>query len=277
MTAIPPTSSASSSTQPTTTPSDSNQLNQDTFLKLLVAQMKYQDPLSPTDSTQFLTQTAQFTTVSTLQQIEADQQALGHTNELLAASGMVGRGVSYSTTGIAPSTATATTNVSVGGNLAQDAPVGAHVNLNTTMYNNVGTKVPLQLQFTRTADGWSVQPSSGGNTIGSPQNVTFDASGERTSADFTMGMSDLDDLDGTSGTWPPGGVTVVLGSANDPSRVEMGAGTSKMAVLEQNGGDGTSLSGIVTGIHITADGPQLEIDGRDVPLASVMEVQAPAL
>ena len=57
----------------------------------------------------------------------------------------------------------------------------------------------------------------------------------------------------------------------------MGAGTSKMAVLEQNGGDGTSLSGIVTGIHITADGPQLEIDGRDVPLASVMEVQAPAL
>jgi flagellar basal-body rod modification protein FlgD len=277
MTAIPPTSSSSSTTQPTTTPSDSNQLNQDTFLKLLVAQMKYQDPLSPTDSTQFLTQTAQFTEVSTLQQIEADQQALGHTNQLLAASGMVGRGVSYSTTGIAPSTATATTNVSVGGNLAQDAPVGAHVNLNTTMYNNVGTKVPLQLQFTRTADGWSAQASSGGNAIGSPQAITFDATGQRTSADFTLGMSDLDDLDGTSGTWPPGGVTVAMGGANDPNRVEMGAGTSKMAVLEQNGGDGTSLAGIVTGIHITADGPQLEIDGRDVPLASVMEVQAPAL
>jgi flagellar basal-body rod modification protein FlgD len=276
MTAIPPTSSSSSFNQPTVTP-DSNQLNQDTFLKLLVAQMKYQDPLSPTDSTQFLTQTAQFTTVSTLQQIEKDQQALGHTNALLAASGMVGRGVSYSTTGIAPTTATATTTVSVGGNLAQDAPVGAHVNLNTTIYNNVGTKVPLQLQFTRTADGWSVQPSSGGNAIGSPQNVTFDATGQRTSADFTMGMPDLDNLDGTSGTWPPGGVTIAMGSANDPNRVETGAGTSKMAVLEQNGGDGTSLAGIVTGIHITADGPQLEIDGRDVPLASVMEVQAPAL
>lgn len=276
MTAIPPVTT--SSTTPTTaTSTDSNQLNQDTFLKLLVAQMKYQDPLSPTDSTQFLTQTAQFTEVSTLQQISADQQAMQHTNELLAASGMVGRGVSYSTTGIAPTTAVATTNVSVGGNLAQDAPVGAHVNLDTTMYNNVGTKVPLQLQFTRTADGWSVQPSSGGKAIGSPQNVTFDASGERTSADFTMGMPDLDNLDGTSGTWPPGGVTVAMGSANDPNRVEMGAGTSKMAVLEQNGGDGTSLAGVVTGIHITADGPQLEIDGRDVPLASVMEVQAPAL
>ena len=88
---IPPIT-GSTTTTPTPTAADTNQLNQDTFLKLLVAQMKYQDPLAPTDSTQFLTQTAQFTTVSTLQQIEKDQQAMQHTNELLAASGMVGRG-----------------------------------------------------------------------------------------------------------------------------------------------------------------------------------------
>ena len=155
MTAIPPTlptTSASSSTSSSSsvTSNATNQLNQDTFLKLLVAQMKYQDPLSPTDSTQFLTQTAQFTEVSTLQQIEADQQSIQHTNELLAASGMVGRGVTYSTTGVAPTTATPTSKVSVGGNLAQDAPVGAHVTADTTVYNNVGTKVPLELQFTRT-------------------------------------------------------------------------------------------------------------------------------
>ena len=60
--------------------------------------MRYQDPLAPTDSTQFPTQTAQFTTVSGLQQIEKDQQAMQHTNELLAASGMVGRRVTYATT-----------------------------------------------------------------------------------------------------------------------------------------------------------------------------------
>ena len=92
MTAINPTTT----TPPTTATAlaNTNQINQDTFLKLLVAQMKYQDPLSPTDSTQFLTQTAQFTEVSTLQQIEKDQQAIQHTNQLLAASGMVGaRGV----------------------------------------------------------------------------------------------------------------------------------------------------------------------------------------
>ena len=32
--------------------------DKDTFLKLLVAQLKYQDPSNPADSTQFLAQTA---------------------------------------------------------------------------------------------------------------------------------------------------------------------------------------------------------------------------
>jgi len=275
MTAVSPTG-FSPLNQPTVTP-DNNQLNQDTFLKLLVAQMKYQDPLAPTDSTQFLTQTAQFTQVSTLQQIMKDQQSMGHTNELLAASGMVGQGVTYSTIGIASPSAIATTAVTVGGNLAKDAPVGAHTEVKSQVYNNVGKKIPLDLQFTRTENGWTVQASSKGQLIGPARNVTFDATGQRTSTDFTLDRGDLDDLDGTTGTWPAAGVTVQMGSPNDPNRIEVGAGTSKIAVLEQNGGDGSSLAGVVTGIRITADGPLLQIGGRDVPLASVMEVQAPAL
>jgi flagellar basal-body rod modification protein FlgD len=35
--------------------------SKDTFLKLLVAQMKYQDPLKPADGMQYVTQLAQFT------------------------------------------------------------------------------------------------------------------------------------------------------------------------------------------------------------------------
>jgi flagellar basal-body rod modification protein FlgD len=275
MTAINPTTT----TPPTTAAAlaNTNQINQDTFLKLLVAQMKYQDPLSPTDSTQFLTQTAQFTEVSTLQQIEQDQQAIQHTNQLLAASGMVGRGVTYSTTGIAPATPVATTAVTVGGNLPQDAPIGKHVNVDTTVYNNVGTQVPLHLEYTRTAGGWSMQASSNGHLIGSPSNITFDATGGRTSSDSTLPASDLDQLPGTPGTWPAAGVTIAMGSPTDTGRLEMSTAPSNVAVLEQNGGNGQTLSGIVTGIHITADGPQLQIDGRSVPLSAVTEVQAPAL
>ncbi len=276
MTAISPTTPQAAAPASTGT-NESNQLNENTFLQLLVAQMKYQDPLSPTDSTQFLTQTAQFTEVSTLQQIEKDQQAIQHTNELLAASGMVGRGVTYSTTGIAPSTAVATSTVSVGGNLSQDAPVGAHVTVNTTAYTNIGSQVPLQLQFTRTAAGWSMQAASDGTLIGAPSDITFDAAGQRTSSDVTLSEGALDKVGNTTGTWPTAGVTINLGAPNAANRIAMGPGASNAAVLAQNGGDGHTLTGIVTGVHVTADGPQLEIDGRDVPLASVTEVQAPAL
>ena len=279
MTVNPLVSQIQTGSVPSSTSSSggTNQINQDTFLKLLVAQMKYQNPLSPTDSTAFLTQTAQFTTVSTLQQIEKDQQAIQHTNQLLAASGMVGRGVTYATPGIAPTTPTATTAVMVGGNLAQDAPVGKRVNVTTSVFNKIGTKIPLQLEFTRTADGWTMQASSKGQAIGGPQAITFDATGERTSANVTLAASDLDTLPDLHGTWPAAGFTVTMGDPTDPGRLAMGTGPSNVAVFEQDGGNGQSLTGVVSAIQITADGPQLVIDGRSVPLSAVTEVQAPAL
>jgi flagellar basal-body rod modification protein FlgD len=40
--------------------------NKETFLKLLVAQIKNQDPLNPADGTQFLTQLAQFSQLEQL-------------------------------------------------------------------------------------------------------------------------------------------------------------------------------------------------------------------
>ena len=45
---------------------------QETFLKLLVAQMKNQDPTNPTDSTQFVTQLAQFSELEQVIAIRAD-------------------------------------------------------------------------------------------------------------------------------------------------------------------------------------------------------------
>jgi flagellar basal-body rod modification protein FlgD len=68
-----------------------NVADQDTFLKLLVAQLKYQDPGHPADSTQFLAQTAQFTQVEKLGQIATMMQA----QQLIGASGLVGRTVTY--------------------------------------------------------------------------------------------------------------------------------------------------------------------------------------
>ena len=61
-------------------------LNQDDFLKLLVAQLGAQDPLNPVSDTEFIGQMAQF---STLQQTQAMQQNVAG----LQASSLIGRTV----------------------------------------------------------------------------------------------------------------------------------------------------------------------------------------
>lgn len=57
-----------------TTPTKNSTPDQETFLKLLVAQLKNQDPLAPQDGTQFVAQLAQF---SSLDQLININQQLG--------------------------------------------------------------------------------------------------------------------------------------------------------------------------------------------------------
>jgi flagellar basal-body rod modification protein FlgD len=69
--------------------------DKDMFLKLLVAQMRYQDPSNPTDTSQFLSQTAQFTSLEKMQDV-ADQTAQLVTAQMtFGATGLVGRTVAF--------------------------------------------------------------------------------------------------------------------------------------------------------------------------------------
>ena len=47
--------------------SKSNGLDKDAFLQLLVAQMKYQDPMEPTDNTEYVSQLATFSQLEEMQ------------------------------------------------------------------------------------------------------------------------------------------------------------------------------------------------------------------
>jgi flagellar basal-body rod modification protein FlgD len=86
------TSGASSASSSKSIADKSKELgDKDTFLKLLVAQLKYQDPSNPADSTQFLAQTAQFTQVEKL----GDIADLLKSQRLVGASGLVGHSVTY--------------------------------------------------------------------------------------------------------------------------------------------------------------------------------------
>jgi flagellar basal-body rod modification protein FlgD len=84
----------------TTKPVSKSELSdKDTFLKLLVAQLKYQDPSNPADSTQFLAQTAQFTQVEKLSDIAESQASMFAAQQMLSASNLVGRTISYTDAG----------------------------------------------------------------------------------------------------------------------------------------------------------------------------------
>ena len=116
--AQPNTATNSSGPSGSTNATSSNQLNENTFLTLLVAQLKYQDPMNPADSTQFLTQTAQFTEVETLQKMEKEQATAQAASQVLSASSMIGRPVTYSLTANGGSGApTPTSVISVRGSL----------------------------------------------------------------------------------------------------------------------------------------------------------------
>ena len=66
-------------------------MDKEAFLNLLVAQMKYQDPLEPTSNTEFVSQYAQFSALEQMQNMSA-------TLELSRASTLVGQTVSVNTT-----------------------------------------------------------------------------------------------------------------------------------------------------------------------------------
>ena len=76
----------------TTTTAPGN-LGKDAFLKLLVAQMRYQNPLSPTDGQQYLAQSAQFATVERLEDIAKAQAELVGFQQILLSTALVGRNV----------------------------------------------------------------------------------------------------------------------------------------------------------------------------------------
>ena len=75
-----------------------DQMGKDVFMKLLVAQMRYQDPANPADTNQMMAQTATFTQVEKLEQIAATSATALVLQEHAAAGAMVGRHVTYTDT-----------------------------------------------------------------------------------------------------------------------------------------------------------------------------------
>jgi flagellar basal-body rod modification protein FlgD len=97
------TTTASTATSSSTTDAASASLNYDSFLKLLVAQMKNQDPTEPMDSSEQMAQLATFSQVEQTIKTNTNLESLLQRTSLSEANAVIGKTVTSAdgkTTGV---------------------------------------------------------------------------------------------------------------------------------------------------------------------------------
>lgn len=146
----------------------SSTLDVDEFLQLLVAEMQYQDPLEPTDNTQYMAQLATFTQVeaTTQMQISAEKDM---------ASNLVGKTVIMST------------ELNSYGYVA--GKVNYWENIDGTIYLGIGDKLYDIADLETVMDDDYYNQWVDGS----------DGTGDKDDAGDTDGVGDKDDTDGTGG------------------------------------------------------------------------------
>ncbi len=88
-----PVTSISSSTTPPPSARQAGQLGKDDFLKLLLTQLRNQDPLRPMEDTEFIAQLAQFATLERMQEIGDRMAVLLEVEQLGQANGLIGKAI----------------------------------------------------------------------------------------------------------------------------------------------------------------------------------------
>lgn len=73
----------------------SKELGKDAFMKILLTQLKYQDPTSPMQDKEFIAQMAQFTTLEQLNNMATGMDKLQKVNALGIAQSLLGSTVDY--------------------------------------------------------------------------------------------------------------------------------------------------------------------------------------
>jgi flagellar basal-body rod modification protein FlgD len=101
MSAIPQTNSTgpiattASTANAAKTKAPTNELGKDDFLKLLAAQLQYQNPMDPMDNTQFVSQMANFSSLEQITNLATAQANLTKTVTAQQSIALIGHTVSY--------------------------------------------------------------------------------------------------------------------------------------------------------------------------------------
>jgi|tagenome__1003787_1003787.scaffolds.fasta_scaffold20311082_2 flagellar basal-body rod modification protein FlgD len=95
MTTIANTTSANQSTGTQSVVNPKSLLDKDDFLKLFVAQLQHQDPMSPMDNDQMVSQMSQLSTVEQLTNLASTNASMASSLVSSSAVGLIGRTVTW--------------------------------------------------------------------------------------------------------------------------------------------------------------------------------------
>jgi len=103
-------------------------MTQADFIRILITQLSYQDPLKPVDNQQFMAQMAQFTSLEQTQQLNAKLETLIGNQAALQSVGLIGRTVDVTTdNGVLTGTVTALSLTGASPSLTLRTTAGATV------------------------------------------------------------------------------------------------------------------------------------------------------
>ena len=97
-----------SSVSSTASATQANPMGMEDFLKILLTQLTYQDPLKPMDNQEFMAQMAQFTSLEQTQQLNEKMSTLINNQAALQSVGLIGRTVDITTSTGTPVTGNVT-------------------------------------------------------------------------------------------------------------------------------------------------------------------------
>ncbi|NEK57825.1 flagellar hook capping protein [Geodermatophilus sabuli] len=191
MTAPVSGTTATSHTMPTSSVDRPDQMGKDTFLKLLVAQMRYQDPSKPVDSSQMMSQTAVFSQVEKLEQIATQNASMLALQRANSAGSFVGRSITY-TDSTGSRTSGVVTSVRLGSGTDEAVAMIGKIAVPLGRITEVAAVTPGPATTTATAP--TTTPSTVTTSTGTPDAAT-PAGGASTAGPVTAGPAPTPDSD----------------------------------------------------------------------------------
>lgn len=240
-----------------------NELGKDAFIQLLVAQMRYQDPLNPMDNSQMIAQLAQFTALEQMMNVaQSSQRQL--------ANSMVGKYVEYQYT----DEATGATSYCVGKvdsvTITGDTPVMKIGDIDVTLDKVIQVYNEDSIQSSTSAF----------DVIGKTVQATYvetSPTGEKESSVIEGKVQGIKMVDGKPhvimGTESGKQLTIPYESVQNIVQNGGMADRTVTATITDSNGQQTQVSGEVQYIKVTADGTYLYVNGQFINFNDVDSIQ----